>query len=269
MGKSLHFDHVRLRPSEQMGLHEQPTWELSLIVEGEGTRTIGTQTDPFHPGDVVLVPPNLPHQWQFADNGQLIENMTLMFAPSFLRTTAMAFPEMETALTRLSELAGALAFTGKTRERLAEGLRQMPAQSEAMRVATLLRMLILIAETDERRSAGSRATETDAEHRRKQVEIFVTCNYKCNITIDDVAQHVGMNRSALCTFFHRQTGKTIIGYLNEVRLGMDCHLLRRSTHSIQQICYESGFNDVPHFCRTFKKAFGLTPKEFRLPPSSE
>ena len=41
------------------------------------------------------------------------------------------------------------------------------------------------------------------------------------------------------------------------------HLLRHTSLTIQQVCYESGFNDVPHFCRLFKRSFGETPKEYR------
>jgi len=36
-----------------------------------------------------------------------------------------------------------------------------------------------------------------------------------------------------------------------------------SSLTIQQVCYKCGFNDVPHFCRIFKRMFQITPKEFR------
>ena len=105
--------------------------------------------------------------------------------------------------------------------------------------------------------------ESDAQRRLKQIEIYISCNYKRDISIDDLAQHIGMNRSSLCTFFKHHSGKTIITYLNEHRLSVACHLLRHSALTIQQVCYESGFNDVPHFCRIFKRKFGVTPKEYR------
>ena len=38
MKHSIQFDYVKLKPSEQIGSHQQPTWELSLIIKGEGIR---------------------------------------------------------------------------------------------------------------------------------------------------------------------------------------------------------------------------------------
>ena len=64
--------HVRLKPSEQIGSHQQPTWELSLVIEGEGTRTIADVNEPFKSGEVVLVPPETVHCWHFTDNVEKI-----------------------------------------------------------------------------------------------------------------------------------------------------------------------------------------------------
>lgn len=41
MNETVHFDHVFLKPVEQIGMHKQPTWELSFVVTGSGVRTIG------------------------------------------------------------------------------------------------------------------------------------------------------------------------------------------------------------------------------------
>ena len=81
MKHSIQFDHVRLKPSEQIGSHQQPTWELSLVIEGEGIRTIAGVSEPFKSGEVALVPPEIPHCWQFTDNAEKIENITVIFAP--------------------------------------------------------------------------------------------------------------------------------------------------------------------------------------------
>jgi AraC-like DNA-binding protein/quercetin dioxygenase-like cupin family protein len=259
---SIHFDHVCLKPSEQIGIHQQPTWELSLVIEGEGIRTIADVSEPFKSGEVVLVPPDMSHCWLFNDNGKKIENITVIFAPELIHTVAATFPELQTHFEGLAESIKAVVFTGRTRQRLSEGLKQMTGLTDAERLTMFIHLLSIIAVSSDRREIG-RAKEADTQRRLKQIEIYISCNYKRDVSIDDLAQHVGMNRSALCTFFKHHTGKTIITYLNEHRLFVACHLLRHTSLTIQQVCYESGFNDVPHFCRIFKKKEGITPKEYR------
>lgn len=72
-----------------------------------------------------------------------------------------------------------------------------------------------------------------------------------------------MNRSAVCTFFRRHTGKTLIEAVNARRISVAKNLLRRKDLPIQQVCFLSGFNDVPYFSRLFKRTEGITPKEYR------
>ena len=262
MKQSIHFDHVRLKPSEQIGSHQQPTWELSLVIMGEGIRTIAGVSEPFKSGEVVLVPPETPHCWQFTDKGQKIENITVIFAPELIYTISATFPELQTHFGNLAEFTKAIVFTGRTRRRLSEGLMLMADLTDAERVSLFIHLLTIIAVSSERREIG-KLRETDAQRRLKQIEIFISCNYKRDVSIDDLARHVGMNRSALCTFFKHHTGKTIITCLNEHRLSVACHLLRHTTLTIQQVCYESGFNDIPYFCRIFKRKVGMTPLEYR------
>lgn len=262
MKNSIQFDHVRLKPSEQIGSHQQPTWELSLVIEGEGIRTIAGVSEPFKSGEVVLVPPEIPHCWQFTENAEKIENITVIFAPELFHSVTATIPELQTLFGNLAKSSKGIVFTGRTRQRLSEGMKQMVELTDAERVTLFIHLLTIIAVSSDRREIGKQ-TESDAQRRLKQIEIYISCNYKRDISIDDLAQHIGMNRSSLCTFFKHHSGKTIITYLNEHRFSVACHLLRHSSLTIQQVCYESGFNDVPHFCRIFKRKYGVTPKEYR------
>ena len=101
------FDHVRLAPDKQIGLHTQPGFEISYIITGKGTRILGTVTEPFEEGEVILVPPGLPHQWQFSpesvDAGGCIENITFHFSQTFLDRVLNAFPELSSDIMRRTD----------------------------------------------------------------------------------------------------------------------------------------------------------------------
>ena len=52
--RSFTFENVHLAPDEQIGLHQQSTWELSYVIVGSGMRLIGDMTEPFLGGEVVM-----------------------------------------------------------------------------------------------------------------------------------------------------------------------------------------------------------------------
>ena len=53
--RSFTFENVHLAPDEQIGLHQQSTWELSYVIVGSGMRLIGDMTEPFLGGEVVTL----------------------------------------------------------------------------------------------------------------------------------------------------------------------------------------------------------------------
>ncbi len=53
-------------------------------------------------------------------------------------------------------------------------------------------------------------------------------------------------------------------FVTRQRLKTACHLLlTRPGMHVSEICYESGFSDIPHFNRTFRRFLGLSPTEYR------
>jgi YesN/AraC family two-component response regulator len=131
------------------------------------------------------------------------------------------------------------------------------------RVAELIRLLLLIADNDKERIIA-RPLHIDKDKRRmQQIKTYVVCNAKQGITIDDIARHIGMNRASFCVFFKKVAGQTFINYLNEYRVTLACRLLKENKLRISDVCFQTGFNDIPYFNRVFKKIKGCSPREFR------
>lgn len=263
-GQKIQFYHVILKASQQVGIHQQDTWELSYIIKGKGWRIVGDTEEPFKDGNIVLVPPCTTHCWEFEDNGNLIENITVIFSTELMQALADNFCDLREVTNRLILHQGsALMLHGKTRLEAAKILQHMCEEDAAMRTVSLIRLLVLISKSRELSEAGKENKETDAERRLREIKLFVVCNFQRELTIDDIAEHVGMNRSAACTFFKRNEGKTIWEYMNHLRLEEAKRLLSTTDFTIQEICYKSGFRDLAHFSRTFRKGVGTSPSEYR------
>ena len=83
------------------------------------------------------------------------------------------------------------------------------------------------------------------------------------LSIDDVAQSVGVGSFHLMRAFKRSIGVTPHQYLMRVRLLRAIDLLRDTALPITDVAYESGWADLSNFLRTFRRDVGCTPGDFR------
>lgn len=86
--------------------------------------------------------------------------------------------------------------------------------------------------------------------------------YASPITLEQLSRTVGMSRKYFCRFFQEMTHRTPIDYLNYYRIERACYQLVTTDLSITQIAFNSGFNDLSYFIKTFKKYKGTTPKKY-------
>jgi AraC-like DNA-binding protein len=78
-----------------------------------------------------------------------------------------------------------------------------------------------------------------------------------------LAALVNMAEGSLCRFFKMNTGITVFEYLNKIKTEFACKLLMDPDLSILEICLDSGFNNISHFNKQFKKNTGVPPSEYR------
>jgi AraC-like DNA-binding protein len=188
----------------------------------------------------------------------------LVFSPDFLVRISIAFREMQKLVEDLNSLNGALKFTRPVANSFIQILEDMEHQSDAARLSGLVHLLVLLSENmNKAKTIGEIDRITDSEKKLKEIETYINCNFNRNISIDDMARYVGMNRSSFCTFFQKMKKMTFVTYLNAYRIDIACNFLSRNKDNIADICYKSGFRDIPYFNRVFKRIKGVTPGEFR------
>lgn len=84
-----------------------------------------------------------------------------------------------------------------------------------------------------------------------------------NISLNSVASYVNVSPSHFSTIFSQETGENFIEYLTKVRVKKAKELLKTTSLKSTEIAYNVGYNDPHYFCYIFKKAIGITPKEYR------
>lgn len=92
---------------------------------------------------------------------------------------------------------------------------------------------------------------------------YIHRNYTKNITMQQVANYVGLTPNYFCSKFHKEIGQSFKQYLRGLQLNHAATLLRVSDLSVSNICEESGINSLAHFLKDFKTFYGMTPSQYR------
>ena len=85
-----------------------------------------------------------------------------------------------------------------------------------------------------------------------------------DITKEQLAKIACSSVRNLSRKFKECTGETVYEYIHRLRLENAKKLLIETDDRIIDICTSSGFNDISFFNKVFKKALGMTPREYRL-----
>ena len=93
---------------------------------------------------------------------------------------------------------------------------------------------------------------------------YIETNYMDKISIDTLAKLCCMSKYHFIRYFYTETQQTPIEYINSFRIKTACKLLKsQKEDKIITIAMAVGFNDLSNFNRTFKRALGQTPAEYR------
>ena len=92
---------------------------------------------------------------------------------------------------------------------------------------------------------------------------FIHCNFRRSIKAADAAAFVGYSPNYFSAEFKKETGVEFQKYLRDLRLDFAMNLLKFSKLSVTEVCFESGFNTLPHFSQSFKKRFGKSPDKIK------
>ena len=126
------------------------------------------------------------------------------------------FPDWKDVVVRFQSQKQSLQFDSSQNEKLIKALYALVREKDGNPGSRLMEVIVMVANSLHSNAERIGNVQlTQAESRLQEITVYTCCNYARQITIDEIAKHVGMNRSAFCTFFRKQTGKTYINFLNE------------------------------------------------------
>lgn len=92
---------------------------------------------------------------------------------------------------------------------------------------------------------------------------YIEENYMHEVSLEQIGDKIGYYKNYISTVVKRDLSITVNELLSFVRIQKAAELLYYSDYTIKQICAETGFKNVNHFTRIFKKMVGIPPAQYR------
>jgi len=252
-------------------LHKHDEIQITLIVKSEGTLICGDYIGEFEEGDLFIVGANQPHVLRnnkefYEDDSSGAYAISLFFDRNSFGRDFFGLPESNELNVFLKRTKRGLKFSDKIRDKIKPIMFSIGYQVGINRIIEMLKVIQLLAEAaDYSYLASPHEIKDYDETEGKRMNLifqFTLKEYYRDITLAEVADLASMTSNAFCRYFKKRTRKTYVNFLNEIRIASACKLLKNKDLTIAQICYQSGFNNLSHFNRNFKKIQGCSPSEY-------
>jgi len=92
---------------------------------------------------------------------------------------------------------------------------------------------------------------------------YINEHYFENLTLNEVAEKVGITAGYLSTLFSQKMNCSFIDYLNEIRIEHACSYLQQNYLKAYEIAYKVGYHDDKYFSKVFRKVTGMSPSEYK------
>lgn len=92
---------------------------------------------------------------------------------------------------------------------------------------------------------------------------YIQLNLSQNLTVSFLAKTANLHQDYFSRLFYRFTGERPLGYIHMKRIERAQYLIATTNLPYIEIAEETGFENVPHFSKIFKKVTSLTPGEYK------
>lgn len=260
----------RVKKEFNFPLHFHEEYELNLILNASGAkRIVGDNIHVIDDLELVLVGPNLPHAWfTHQCTNESITELTIQWHKDLFDEKLLRRNQLSFIRKMFEQSTRGISFTKETIQSVLPRILSLSQRSGFDSVMDLISLLHDLSTSRNMTVLSDTSFINNHQlnynsRRLEKVFSFINNNYHKEITLKDVANLVSMTEESFSRFIRKRTGNTFINSLNEIRLGHASRMLIDTTHSITEVSYQCGFNNISNFNRLFKKKKNCTPKEFR------
>lgn len=246
----------KLEAGQRMQTHLHACHQLYYILEGASTFVIGGRELPVQKGSCFLVPAMTPHEMLPIREGLLHSyELKLFIKDPFLLSRLHNDLSVFTDDGTIVRLLTYVVENWNCRD------SQNVTDMEYILSTVLLNFFVdqlHYAHNDSIHILTERYTAVT-----KSVLVYIEKYYPYHFSLQTLGDRLNYNKNYLCSVFHKDTGVSIVEYLNFIRIRGAIICFAFYGQDVYTTCESVGFSNLSHFSRTFKAMVGLPPRDFR------
>ena len=254
------------RLSDLFFWHFHPEYELVFIDNASGKRRVGEHVSDYQKSDLALIGSNIPHlNWDYGVRTEY-KKVVVHIKKEFAENHLVNIPEFAGVAAMFDHARHGMVFKGPASREIGNklfSLEGMCPQEQYLHLVRTLSDLAQIEEYELLHEAPYVIRSSDKDHSRLQeIYSFVDNNYARKVDLQEIADVSNMTREAFCRYFKKATHYTFTEFLNRYRISQSKRLMT-SGSTISEACFQTGFESLSYFNRTFKRVAGENPSDFR------
>ena len=230
------------------------TYSAHFILEGKGTYSVNGKTYELSAGQGFMITPDVPNIY-VADTEQPWKYVYVSFCGA----------DCEALVHSAGLDEDNVVFDFPLDEDMIRDIYAMHAagkRNEAKGYDVTGYFLLCMSRLVKANHSATRKKDAADGYVHKAI-LYIEEHYPFNISVADIASHIGLDRTYLYRLFVQKQGCSPSKYLIEHRLGRATEMLGNREVSIFDIAMSVGFHDVSHFYKAFTAKYGMSPKKYR------
>lgn len=246
----------RLQPGTSVKNLRHDCFHLLNILDGKMRFVLAEEEYVLEKGDMVFVPKGT--QYRFANE---FPEAVSYYQIKFTVLSKPLCQLLEDTQNRVIRDGFACQLVDRISREYLEG-RLMKDEAAEAALKTLV-LHLTAGERSVRGEAPEVIDTTGCNPLSKRVIDYLTQHYMEEVSLDDVSNAVGITKNYLCNAFKQDTGTTINGCLNTIRVRKAAELIVYGDLPLAQVAQLCGYVSVSHFNRVFMRYVGIPPGQCR------
>lgn len=246
--------------------HFHPEIEIVYVEAKKGVRHIGDHISTYEGSDLALIGSYIPHLNFDYGVKTTVETVVVQLRENFFDDGLKTFPELTSVIELFEKAKTGIAFYGETKRIAGERLRKITTLTQFGQLIELLSVFQFLAGSNEYIKLKSRPVSSHTilkqQERIHQVYRHVEEHFKDSIDTNAIAKKVNLSVPAFCRYFKNATKLTYTDFVNQYRINYAKKFLLQDKN-VTEACFETGFENLSYFNRTFKKIAGESPSKFK------